>query len=218
MPRLFFWLSALMLSSCATVSHASDSTFPSYPLDSLSRQLAPGGLSCAATAQALVRYEGTALKYAGPVRVHPGFRASLTAFERIVDQLAREHFGRAPRSLVHFGAYACRSVRGRAERISEHALGNALDVAGFRFGPLPKPLRDRSSLAPALQGAFQIRVLNDWNENGTNSAQSAFLRALAAKIAARPDIFRVVLGPGYPGHDNHFHLDNAPYRMVELAL
>jgi len=36
------------------------------------------------------------------------------------------------------------------------------------------------------------------------------------RLIGRQDLFRVVLGPAWPGHHNHFHLDFAPYRVVEV--
>jgi BirA family biotin operon repressor/biotin-[acetyl-CoA-carboxylase] ligase len=35
-------------------------------------------------------------------------------------------------------------------------------------------------------------------------------------LIGRDDVFRVLLGPGYPGHDTHFHFDMAPWRMVQI--
>ena len=45
---------------------------------------------------------------------------------------------------------------------------------------------------------------------------AADLADLARRVIARPEVFRTVLGPAYPGHHNHFHLDCAPYRVVEV--
>jgi hypothetical protein len=33
---------------------------------------------------------------------------------------------------------------------------------------------------------------------------------------ARDDIFRVLLGPAFPGHKTHFHFDVAPWRLVDI--
>ena len=43
-----------------------------------------------------------------------------------------------------------------------------------------------------------------------------FLRTLAQRIIDEPRLFRVALGPAWPGHRNHFHFDCAPYRLVEV--
>jgi hypothetical protein len=68
-----------------------------------------------------------------------------------------------------------------------------------------------------LRAGFEVRIDNHWNATrGTGAAHSAFLRDLARRVIDRLDIFRTVLGPAYPGHRNHFHLDCAPYRVVEV--
>ena len=43
-----------------------------------------------------------------------------------------------------------------------------------------------------------------------------FLDELARALVADKTIFRVMLGPGYPGHKDHFHFDMAPYRLVKI--
>jgi hypothetical protein len=217
MQRLLL-LCLLSLSGCAEVVHAWEGfSAPRYPLDDVSRWVESAALSCADDSSQLVTYRGDHLRYERPIRVHPAFRDRLTIFETIVDEVAREHFGRPPRRIKHFGAYACRTVRGRPSLLSEHALGNALDVAGFDFGPMPRKSAAFASTPKPLRRAFQIRLDKHWAERaGVTSPYSAFLRELAARIVARPDVFRVVLGPGWPGHHNHFHLDNAPYRLVGI--
>ena len=218
MARSHLFALALGASACTMVGHATDASAPRYALDDVSRQVASGPLPCAAEPVSLVTYRGERLRYARPLRVHPAFREKLITFESIVDEVARAHFGRAPRHIVHFGAYACRSVRGRPELVSEHALGNAVDVAGFDFGPLPRKQPGFAELPKPLRGAFRVRLDEHWAAGGAGAPQAAFLRSLAARIIARPDVFRVVLGPGWPGHQNHFHFDNAPYRLVGLTL
>jgi hypothetical protein len=42
------------------------------------------------------------------------------------------------------------------------------------------------------------------------------LKTLARRLIGRKDVFRVLLGPGYPGHQNHFHFDMAPFTMVQI--
>lgn len=216
MLRPALWLCASLLCACESVGHAA-SDAPRYPLDDVSRWVASGSkLPCESEQLELVSYKGERLKYDRPLRVHPAFAAQLASFESIVEQVALEHFGRVPRRIVHYGSFACRPVRGRPELISEHALGNALDVAGFDFAPLSRKLAKTSALDKRHKRAFQVRLDKHWRDDGKSAAESAFLHALAQRIVARPDVFRVVLGPGYPGHHNHFHLDYAPYRLIGL--
>lgn len=185
-----------------------------YPLDAHPRTVAAiGPLRC--PSEDIVRYAGEFVPYARPVQVHRAFRERLRAFEGIVRDVAVAHYGRAPRRILHLGALACRRIRGYPTWLSEHALGNAIDIAGFEFGPVPARLRAR--VAPALRGPLQVSVLEHWEaRRGAAAAHAAFLHALADALVERPDVFRVLLGPAYPGHANHLHLDVGPYRLVEL--
>ena len=187
-----------------------------YPLDEIPRALEPGTrLPCLSGDIPLVNYRGEHLRYQKPVRIHPAFRAQLAAFEALVSEVALAHFGRVPDRIVHLGSYNCRVMRRYPSWVSEHALGNAIDIAGFDFAPLARKHRSYASLAPKLRGAVRVRVEQHWNAKGAQAPYAAFLHDLARKIAERPDVFHVVLGPGYPGHHNHFHLDHAPYRVVD---
>jgi hypothetical protein len=187
-----------------------------YPLDDQPRTLDEGAtLPCEASALPLVRYQGDSLRYQKPLQIHPAFRAQLAAFEQIVAAVAREHYGRVPKQIVHLGGYSCRRMRRYPTWVSEHALGNAIDVAGFDFAPARKQER-QPGLPPALRRAFTVRLDKHWNARGAGVAHNRFLRALAQALIDRPDVFRVVLGPAWPGHHNHFHLDHAPYRVIEV--
>ena len=187
----------------------------SYPLDEVARTLAPGEkLPCLRGRIELVSYRGTSLRYQKPLTVHPAFVAQLAAFEELVTELSLQHYGRAPRRVIHMGAYACRVMRRYPDWVSEHALGNAIDVAGFDFAPLARGERD--DLPKALRRAFEVRLERHWDKGGKDAPHAAFLKELAERIIARPDVFHVVLGPAWPGHKNHFHFDHAPYRVVEV--
>ena len=64
---------------------------------------------------------------------------------------------------------------------------------------------------------FQVRLQKHWDGRGRLAAtHSEFLRGLARTLIAHEDLFTVLLGPAFPGHHNHFHLDRAPYRVVEI--
>ena len=69
----------------------------------------------------------------------------------------------------------------------------------------------------AFAHPFEVRVISHWKARAGHAAlHGRFLKALARRLVSRNDVFRVLLGPGYPGHDNHFHFDMAPFRMVEI--
>lgn len=194
---------------------AQDSPIGSYPLDGIPRVLGRGAALPCATG--LVRYEGRAVHLAQPGRVHPAFVAKLDGLDALVVATATEIYGRAPRTIVHLGTHACRRMRLYPDWVSEHALGNAIDVAGFDFSPLPRGATLPVSLPASLRRAFSVRMLDHWDATrGAGAVHARFLRTLAERLTARPDLFRVVLGPAWPGHRNHLHLDFAPYRVIEV--
>ncbi|HEX8301239.1 extensin family protein [Sphingomonas sp.] len=89
-----------------------------------------------------------------------------------------------------FGTYACRGIIGggaaTAGRISEHGLGNAVDVSGF-----------------VLRDGRRITIEKGWRSD--NPEINEFLRTLHQSACRR---FRTVLSPDYnAAHYNHLHLD-----------
>jgi hypothetical protein len=187
-----------------------------YALDGVDRWLSDGERPACDKSE-IVAYGGTRLRYAGPVFVNPAFRERLARFETVVAEVAREVYGREPRRIRHLGAYNCRAVRTIHHLLSEHSLGNALDVLGFDFGPATKTTPLVAGLAPALRYPFEVRVLRHWNKTtGINAIHARFLATLTERLAARPDIFRSMFGPGHVGHADHLHLDVSPWRYIDL--
>lgn len=187
-----------------------------YELDPIERYV-EAGTPIACHPESLVVHRGTLLPYRGSVQVDPAFRERLVRFEQLVLDVAREVYGRAPERLRHVGAYSCRPTRKRSARLSEHALGNAIDVIGFDFGRA----RQRDPLAVglprALRGAFQVRVERHWSAADASPAAAVherFLRELAARLSDRSDVFRGMIGPSRSDHADHFHLDMGPWRYV----
>lgn len=161
----------------------------------------------------LVHYAGDVVRYGSPVRVNAEFRDRLRLFEAVVRDAAVTVYGRSPRRIVHLGTFNCRRIRTWPTYLSEHGLGNAIDVAGFDFAPLPRGTK----LPVDLRRGFRVRLDPDWRgKEGAGAVHARFLREVAARLVERPDIFRVMLGPAYPGHHNHFHLDCAPWRIVDI--
>lgn len=187
-----------------------------YGLDDVPRYVPPTGRVICPKVP-MVRYRGAVIRYHKPVRVYVGFRERLEKFERIVREVAIEVYGRAPRRIVHIGTYNCRRIRRYPTYLSEHALGNGIDIAGFDFGPA----RGRGERAAAphrrLRRAFRVRVADHWGRTrGVDAIHAEFLRRLTDRLVGRDDVFRVLLGPAWPGHKNHFHFDCAPWRIVEI--
>ncbi len=186
-----------------------------YPLDPVPRFLDEGGrVRC--DADLMVRRHSRTLRYT--VRAHPAFVDRLDRLDAFLAELATEHYGRAPRRLVHKGAFACRSARGRRGRISEHAFGNALDFQGLDFGPLRRGDEAPPDLPRHLRRGFRLRVLSHWTPRRSRDAHHArFLHRLAEELRRRPDIVRGIVGPPRPRHRDHLHLDVAPWRYAMFA-
>jgi hypothetical protein len=188
-----------------------------YPLDAIDRD-APPDARVACDDVELVQHRGSVVRWQPPLEVAPPFTEPLAEFERIAHDLALEFYGRPPKAIRHAGAFACRRVRHRAGRLSEHALGNAVDFVGFDFGPAPRDVGVPDSLPSALDKAFFIRVQRDWQADAGGSAIHArFLQLLIERLEAA-GTFRAMLGPAHEFHreGSHFHFDHGPWKIVRL--
>ena len=103
-----------------------------------------------------------------------------------VQPAAGELLGAKVVRIQHFGTFSCRRLYGRAEgRWSEHATGNAIDIAAFE-----------------LAGGRRITVLEDWKSAGP---EGAFLHRVRDQGC---EVFGTVLSPDYnAAHHDHLHLD-----------
>jgi hypothetical protein len=103
-----------------------------------------------------------------------------------VDLAAQELFGSEVTEIQHLGSFSCRRLYGRGDGAwSEHASGNAIDIAGS-----------------VLADGTRISVLGHWDEGG---AKAAFLRRVRDGAC---DYFGTVLSPDYnAAHRDHFHFD-----------
>ncbi len=106
--------------------------------------------------------------------------------ERGVRPAAREVLGAPLARVEHLGAYSCRRLYGRSEGgWSEHASGNAIDIAGF-----------------VMADGRRVSVLAGWNGE---PAEAAFLRRVRDEGCR---VFGTVLSPDYnAAHRDHFHFD-----------
>ncbi len=105
----------------------------------------------------------------------------------VVGPEAKRDLGADLASIGQASAYVCRPRHG-TQKASEHAFGNALDIAAF-----------------TLSDGRRIDV-----KAGTPGGEQTFLDAVR-KAACGP--FKTVLGPGSdPDHALHFHLDLQPRR------
>lgn len=115
--------------------------------------------------------------------------AALILWQReAIGPAAQRHFGQKIVAIDHLGTANCRRIGGGSGgRWSEHATGNAIDIAAFR-----------------LTDGRRISVLADWHGD---PAGAAFLRDVRDGGC---DLFGTVLSPDYnAAHRDHFHLDMA---------
>jgi hypothetical protein len=114
--------------------------------------------------------------------------ATVLWLRQSVQPAAEELLGSPVARVEHFGAFSCRRLYGRDEGPwSEHATGNALDVAGF-----------------VLEDGRRIRVAGDWTGEGD---EAAFLRRARDEACG---VFGTVLSPDYnAAHADHLHFDQA---------
>ncbi len=115
--------------------------------------------------------------------------AALTLWiEHDVQPAAVAAFGKRVAAIEDLGTYDCRNIVGSrffANRRSQHATANAIDLAAF-----------------TLEDGHKISILKDWSGSGP---EADFLHAIHAKSCR---YFRAALGPRYNvAHKNHFHFD-----------
>jgi hypothetical protein len=104
-----------------------------------------------------------------------------------VQPAAMAWFGMPVTDIKQISAYYCRTRNSeKGAPLSEHAFGNALDIAGF-----------------TLIDGRQITVLKGWKGS---EDERGFLREVFAHGCRQ---FKTALGPGVKFHDDHFHFDLA---------
>lgn len=130
-----------------------------------------------------------------PITVDCGLASQLARYDRLVLQpVAQEMFGQGVREVKTFGGYACRGRTSNRARLSEHAFGRAVDIAGF-----------------VLTDGTTISIRDDWNAGGT---KERFLRKVTAGACR---MFAVVLTPNSDSdHYNHLHVDLGPWKKCGL--
>jgi hypothetical protein len=147
------------------------------------------GPGACGVADAWVVSEVAGVRLTQPAIMNPRTARALDAWVRRGAIPAVDGRGGGLESLVVVAHYACRTRNSRpGAKISEHAKGNAIDIAAFQF-------RDGSN----------VSVLRGWN-----GRDGRLLRRLH-RTACGP--FGTVLGPESDRHhQDHFHFDTARHR------
>lgn len=135
----------------------------------------------------------TMTPYSATLQMTCAEAAALYTWERHVARpLAIDLLGSPIARIETYGSFSCRNIAGTRRR-SEHALGNAVDISGFR-----------------LEDGRLIDVKTYWN---THSKEGKFLRRVHNGAC---DVFSVTLGPDYnAAHADHFHMDMGSGRACD---
>ena len=186
---------------------------PAYALDPVSRKIPiTGRASCPPID--LIRYSGSIVRFHKSLRIAEPFRDHVRDFEQIVHDTAIEVYGRPPTHNRHYGSYFCRRISTWPYLVSEHGMGNAVDIGGFYFARLRKG--EFPDARRRYRKKFSITVSRHWRGTGADADHARFLRLVARRAIERAGLFRVILGPAHPGHDDHLHLDMARWRVVNV--
>ncbi|KHL25953.1 extensin [Croceibacterium mercuriale] len=123
---------------------------------------------------------------ARPVTTCPVAAAVQVWLTQAVQPAAAELLGSPIVRIEHLGTFSCRRIGGGGNW-SEHATGNAIDIAAF-----------------VTDDGQRVSVLRDWEREGTDAE---FLRNVRDGAC---DVFGTVLSPDYnAAHADHLHLDQA---------
>jgi hypothetical protein len=142
-----------------------------------------------------VKLTGGVVGLSQPAEMSCSLALAVTEFEDgDIQALAQRYFHQKLTRLDHMGAYSCRTVRDAKGRMSEHAIGHAIDISGF-----------------LLADGTKIVVEKDWFSTGP---KHDFLRAVAKAACER---FAVVLTPNYNlDHFNHIHADLSKWKLCGI--
>lgn len=137
-----------------------------------------------------VALRGSPAQLAGGATLSCPMALAVVDFERdVVQPAAERHLGERVVRMRVLSSYQCRRTAGSG-RLSQHARGQAIDIATFETA------------------SQRVAVQDSWRDRG---ARGAFLRAVARGACER---FGVVLTPNSDrDHYNHFHLDIGPHRL-----
>jgi hypothetical protein len=132
------------------------------------------------------------IAYQPPLQIDCSLARELPLIEKIIQEQAQTHLASPITHITTFGTYSCRKVRGGfTGRMSEHAIGNAIDFGGFRprRGSMVSVARDYRPLEP-LPGA-----------------RGQFLRGLFRALRGGGNLTHVIGPETRADHHDHIHID-----------
>ena len=132
------------------------------------------------------------LTYSPPLHIDCTLAKELAWIEQLIQEQAEQHLGAPIKQVLTVGTYSCRKVRGGfTGRMSEHAVGNAIDFGGFvpRRGTAVSVRRD-------------YRPLED-----PPGARGRFLRGVFWGLRGRGRLTHVIGPETRADHHDHIHVD-----------
>lgn len=96
--------------------------------------------------------------------------------------------------LIHIGTYVCKVI-GDGPNISQHGLGQAIDIAGF-----------------TLDDGSEVTVFDHWEDGNPNPTTELgiLLRSFTDQVWGM-NLWNIILTPEYNAdHNDHFHVDLTP--------
>lgn len=143
-----------------------------------------------------IRAYGLSIRWNQPATMSCQLGDVLMRFEsEVVEPDAIGMLGKPVVSERNLGAFSCRAEASSRHQMSQHALGRAIDLAGW-----------------TLSDGTRIDVEKDWTDGGP---RGRFLHAVALGACR---YFSVVLTPATNGlHHDHLHLDIGPDRLCSVG-
>lgn len=143
-----------------------------------------------------IRAYGMSIRWNQPATMSCQLGDVLMRFEsEVVEPNAIKILGKPVVAERNLGAFSCRVEAGSRRVLSQHALGRAIDLAGW-----------------SLADGTRIDIEKDWTDDGPHGR---FLHAVASGACR---YFSVVLTPATNKlHHDHFHLDIGPDRLCSIG-
>lgn len=143
-----------------------------------------------------IRAYGLSIRWNQPATMSCQLGDVLMRFEsEVVEPNAIKLLGKPVVSERNLGAFSCRAEASSRHQMSQHALGRAIDLAGW-----------------TLSDGTRVDVEKDWTDGGPHGR---FLHAVALGACR---YFSVVLTPATNGlHHDHLHLDIGPDRLCSVG-
>ncbi|MDO9021360.1 MAG: extensin family protein [Deltaproteobacteria bacterium] len=155
---------------------------------------APDPRGCGIPHGVVVTRGPTGIVYDAPLVVDCSLARQLPAVEAAIQGAATAHLGQRITRVGTFGTFSCRPVRAGRGSLSEHAFGNAIDLA--RFAPR------RGPAAVVVQHYQRDAEVPD-------TPRGRFLRELEQRLRGLDGVAHVIGPRQNDDHRDHFHIDRA---------